>query len=104
MREYNQPALTLGIGQYIPLLLKRTLRRVIKGRDYRQVQVMVSWDNIPQEYDPLPAVIEHHHLMPASVPASDDNVKTGEYLAVTINLLDLTAVRNRQEIFRTVRR
>ena len=104
MGEYDQPTLTLGLGQYIPLLLKRTLGRVIKGRDYRQVQVMVSWYNIPQEYNPLPAMIEQHHLMPASVPASDYNVKTGEYLAITIKQLDLTTVRNRQEVFRTVRR
>ena len=94
----QQPALLFRRGQPLPFLLHGVLRRVVKGRQDRRVQMMRRWHQVAQKDDALAAVIEHHHLMPLGRPRAYDNPQAGKNVRVPVQQFQLPPLRNGREV------
>ena len=103
VRKHQQPPLPFRPEQQLLLLLQRHLRRIVERRNRHQIQMMRRRHNIPQIHHPLPAVIEHHHLMPRRMTIGHHHIQPRQNLPIPVQQLQLPPVVHRQKIIRPVR-
>ena len=98
----QEPALTLGLTQQVPLLLQGFLGGAVKGGDGHQVEMMGRGNEVPQEHHPLAAMVEHDHLVALGMAVGDDHIEPGHDLGIAIQQFQLTPRLDGQEIVRAV--